>query len=390
MELIKPPMDRRIKVLIFIKSLGLGGAEKLLTLSLPHLNRERFEYEVGYLLSWRNAMVPEFEKAQIPVFCLNQRRPYDFRVVFQLANLLKERQVDIMHLHLPYAAVVGRLAARLAGRTAVVYTEHSLWEHHRWPTYMVNRLTYPLNDQVIFVSEAVKQSALTRLGHNGKVKMDTVLNGIDCGEIVSSGSDAASVRQELGIPPDHKLVANVANFNPQKRHEDLLKAAQVVVRQEPRVTFLLVGHGRLLEPMKAEARRLGIADNVVFAGFRPDAPRFVAASDMYVLPSQFEGMPVSLLEAMALGKPSVATRVGGVPELLQDGVEGFLVEPLAPEQMAAKILDTLRNPELMRRFSERAAARVREQFGVRSMVQKTEALYEEILVRKGLANDYTS
>jgi glycosyltransferase involved in cell wall biosynthesis len=375
-------MNRRTKVLMLIKGLGVGGAEKLLQLGLRHWDRERFDYEVGYFLPWKDALVPDFQRAGIPVHCLNQRHAYDLLALQRLVRLIRQNRVDVLHLHLPYAGSIGRVIGRLAGVQAIIYTEHSLHEHHHMLSQWANRLTYSWNDATICVSEAVRQSVLAHCKLNGHPTLNTIFNGIDLEEISHNLGDSATVRQELGVPADHQIVVHVANFNPQKRHEDLMKAVQLVVRQNPRVTFLLVGHGRLQPAVKAQARELNITENVIFTGFRTDAPRLMAAGDLSVLSSQFEGLPISLLEAMALGRPVVATNVGGVSEVVTDGVEGFLVDPLDPAQLADKILALLRDPELRQRLSENARRRVREKFSIQSMVTRTEALYRQVLSKK--------
>ncbi len=374
-------MAKRIKVFALIKGLGPGGAEKLLALSLPYINRDRFDYEVGYFLPWKNALVPEFQRADIPVFCLNQSGAFDLRVVPRLVRLLRQRNVDLLHLHLPYSGILGRISGKLAKTSAIVYTEHSLLEHHHRLTRWANRLTYAWNDTTICVSEAVRRSVLAHTKSNGNGAMSTIHNGIDL-TLLGDNSDIFSVRQEFNIPSNHKLIVHVANFNPQKRHQDLLASARLVVNQYPNVTFLLVGHGRLESQTRRAARDMGIAANVIFSGFRSDATRIMAAADLFVLPSQFEGLPISLLEAMGVGKPVVASRVGGIPEVITDGVEGFLTDPLDPAQFADRILALLKDPDLQQRFSQNAVRRVQEHFSVQRMVERTEALYERVLGEK--------
>lgn len=375
-------MTKRIKVLALIKGLGLGGAEKLLAISLPHLDRDRFEYEVGYLLPWKVALVPEFQRAGIPVFCLNLRKSYDLRIIPRLAKVLRERQVDVLHLHLPYAGIVGRAASRLSSVKAVVYTEHNLWERYHWLTGAFNRMTYRWNDTVISVSEEVERSIRSRYNPNGNLRLCTIHNGVDFEQLAGVHQDRSGVRREFGIPLDHRLVVHVANFLPKKRHVDLLNAARRVLNRDPFITFLLVGQGPMEEEIKAEAHLLGIEPNIVFAGFRDDVPRLMAAADSFVLSSLHEGLPVALLEAMAVGTPVVATRVGGIPEVITDAVEGFLVEPLHPEQLSEKLLALLHSSELQHRFSANAKEKVRKQFDVRRMVESTEAIYGQLLGEK--------
>jgi glycosyltransferase involved in cell wall biosynthesis len=370
-----------------IKGLGIGGAERLLELALPYLDNSSFEYEVAYLLPHKNALVPAFEQAGVPVFCLNRTRAYDARVVPQLVRLFRERRVDLLHLHLPYTGILGRVASRLAPVRAVVYTEHNLWERYHWLTSAANRLTFGYNDAVIAVSDEVKHSIQSQYKFNGKLegkpKLCTILNGVDTDQLLADSQDRHSVKPEFGIPDHHQLVVHVANFTPKKRHEDLIRAARLVIDQEPQVTFLLVGQGPLEPDIRAQVKNLNLAGNVVFAGFRTDAPRLIGAADVFVLPSQFEGLPIAMLEAMALGRPVIASRVGGVPEVISDGVDGLLIDPLSPGQLAEKILAVINCEDLREKLANNALLKVREHFGVKRMVSSTEALYRTVLTEKG-------
>ena len=375
-------MSNQIKVFVLIKGLGLGGAEKLLEASIPYFDRSQFDYEIGYLLPWKNALAPAFQEAGIPVFCLDQRQPYDLRILPKLRGLLRNRKVDVLHLHLPYSGILGRLTSQFAPVQAVVYTEHNVWERYHWLTAAMNRLTFRWNDAVIAVSEEVERSIRAGYAVNGRPHLGTILNGVDRERLALLAQGSQTVREEFGIPPTHRLVAHVASFTPKKRHSDLLRAARLVLDQNPAVTFLLVGQGPLQEAIKAEAERLGVTNNVIFAGFRRDVPRLVAAADLFVLSSLYEGLPISLLEAMALGTPVVATRVGGIPEVITDGVEGCLVDPQQPEQMAQRVLGLLGDAERRQRFAENGLRKVRDQFDIRKMVANTENLYREVLARK--------
>lgn len=381
----------RKKVMWLIKGLGIGGAERLLELALPYLDNSSFEYEVAYLLPHKNALVPAFRQAGVPVFCLNHTRSYDARVVPQLVRLFRDRQVDLLHLHLPYTGILGRVASRLAPVRAVVYTEHNLWERYHWLTSAANRLTFGYNDAVIAVSDEVKHSIQSRYTFGGKQdgttagkpKLCTILNGVDTDQLLADSQDRDSVKPEFGIPDHHQLVVHVANFTPKKRHEDLVRAARLVIDQEPQVSFLLVGQGPLEPEIRAQIKQLNLTDNVILAGFRTDAPRLIGAADVFVLPSQFEGLPIAMLEAMALGRPVIASRVGGVPEVIQDGVDGLLIDPLCPDQLADRILAVINCKDLRVKLANNAVLKVREHFGVKRMVSSTEALYRSVLTAKG-------
>jgi glycosyltransferase involved in cell wall biosynthesis len=171
----------------------------------------------------------------------------------------------------------------------------------------------------------------------------------------------------------------VANFTPKKRHIDLLEAARAVKAQRGDVSFVLVGQGPLEDEVRRKSSDMGLDGTVVFTGFRGDARRIIASADLFVLSSQFEGLPVSMLEAMATGTPVVSTAVGGIPEVITDGMNGLLVEPLAPESLATAILAALDDQGLRDQLSARAREDARQQFDISRMVRATEDLYQSLM-----------
>lgn len=367
----------RAKVLWLIKGLGLGGAEKLLVLAAPYLDRSRFEYEVLFLLPWKTALVPELERAGIPVICLNHRHPFDLRVVPRIARLLRERRVDILHAHLPYSGVVGRVAARLAGTPAVIYTEHNVQQRYHLLTRLINQATLRLCDVTVAVSAEVRASLL-RSPLVGRRTVLTILNGVDV-EGLRRAAAADGVREEFGILPDRLVVCVVNVFRPQKRLDLWVRAARLIADAEPRATFLVVGDGPIRPQVRDLAGRLGLDGRIAFPGLRHDAARLMAVFDVFMLSSVYEGLPVAVLEAMALGRPVVATRVGGLPGVIQDGRHGFLVPPGDPGALAERVVELLRRPELRQAFGEASAARVRQHFSIERMVRETEHLYVRLL-----------
>lgn len=375
---------RRKKVLWLIKGLGLGGAEKLLELALPHIDRERFEYEVAYFLPWKNALVEPLEDAGLTVHCLNQRSHYDPRPWFRLVRLLRDAKPDLLHMHLPYAAVAGRVAMKIAPVGASIYTEHNVFERYNKVMAAAHSKTYRMNDGAIFVSHAVGKSVRAWTGINGTPKSTVIHNGVDIPLIEQSMHKCSGIRKELGISPEEYVVVTVANFTPKKRHVDLLHAAKKVIARHPRTTFVLVGGGPLKQEIRQLSVDLGIDHNVIMTGMRQDAVDIVAVSDLFVLPSQFEALGISLLEAMTLEKPTLATNVGGIPEVIQNDVDGFLVPPREPEIMAKAILRVIDDPELGRRIAVKGRQRVIDHFDIRNMVGETEAFYDQILASKGL------
>jgi glycosyltransferase involved in cell wall biosynthesis len=381
----KKGMADRRKVLWLIRGLGAGGAEKLLAMSLPYLNWKVFDYQVAYFLKSKSHSVPEFERAGVRVFCLNSESPFDFRVLFRLVRLLRKQEIEILHVFSPYAGIVGRLAARLAGVKAVVYTEHSTLENQNALGRLGNILTYPLNDATIGVSQAVLRSVLRwQLARRGTFQ--TIYNGIDLNALDTNRVNPDQVKKSLGINPRHRVVGNVAHLRPAKGHLYLLQAARLVLDQYPEVTFVVVGREKVkgyLRRLEEVAERLEIGDRVLFTGFRPDAIQITSAFDIFVLSSLWEGFGIVLLEAMALGKPVIGTRVGGIPEVIEDGVNGYLVEPRNPEQLAEKVVQLLGDEALRSQMGQQGMQRVRDRFSIRDTVKAVEDVYTSVLNAKG-------
>jgi glycosyltransferase involved in cell wall biosynthesis len=286
-----------------------------------------------------------------------------------------------VHAHLPSAGVGARTAARRlgAGRPAVVYTEHNTWDRYRGLTRRANARTFGWNDEVIAVSGAVASSIATH-----GVRVTVIPNGVDAEGIRRAALPRAEARAALGVPDDAPVVGTVGGITAKKGHVGLVRAARAVIDTHPEACFVFVGLPIDPEPVQAEIARLGLGDAVVMAGYRPDAATLMPAFDVYCLPSRFEGMPVSLLEAMAVGLPSVATAVGGVPEVATDRDDALLVPPDDPDRLAEALIALLGDGERRGRMGERA----RETAGrhsIEAMVRRTEAVYESAVARRRAA-----
>ena len=370
------PEAPRARILLLIKGLGVGGAERLLEASLPYLDRGRFDYHIAYLLPWKNALVPAFESARVPVHCLGMRFPADPRPLQRLIGLLRRERIDLVHAHLPVAGVCARIAARWVGVPHVVYTEHNVPDRYALPTRILNRRTYRMNTLVIAVSDEVRRAVEPYA--NGRPAIVTVQNAVDAGALAALPVERDAVRREFGLSPDALLVTTVGNMTPKKGHTHLLAAAVQVLAKYPTARFLLVGLGPLAGELKAEAGKLGLDGRFVFTGFRSDAVRLVAASDVFVLSSLHEGLPIALLEAMALGKPSVVTRVGGVPEATDES-SSVLVPSGDPGALAAGIGGLLASDDARARMGAQARAKSQARYGVPQMVRSLEEIYAGLL-----------
>jgi len=368
----------RPRVLVLIKGLGLGGAERLLERSVPYLNREQYDYQAAYLLPWKTALVAPFEAAGIPVHCFNLRVPVDPRPYFRLEAFLRRERIDLVHAHLPVPGILARLAKRRGAVRRVVYTEHSLPSRHQVVTRTLNLATYALNDAVIAVSEAVAGEIRTRVTA-GEPPLTTIPNAIDVDGFEHQAPVQHALWRTFGFPDEARVVIHVGNLRPVKGHQYLLAAARRVVEVDPRVRFLLVGVGPLAAQLQEQARRLGLNGHVVFTGFRPDAPALIGAADLFVLASLHEGIPISLLEAMASGRAAVLTGVGGIPEVAVEGETAVFVEPKDVEGLASAILSLLQDPDRRHRMGQNARQYVRRRFGMAAMVGSVEEVYRQVL-----------
>lgn len=372
-------MGGPIRVLWLIKGLGPGGAERLLVSAAPHVDRERFSYEACYLLPWKDHLAPDLEAAGIPVTCLGVRRALDPSWVGRLRALVRERGHDVVHAHLPYAAAGARVGLRsLRPRPVIVYTEHNTWERYSPATRRLNAATFGWNDAVIAVSGAVAGS----IRRPGRVPVHVIPNGVDGEALRAEALPRAEARAELGLPRDGFVVGTVGGLTAKKGHPHLVRAARIVVDRHPEARFVFVGLPADPLPVEDEIARLGLGDRVVLAGYRPDAGRLGAAFDAFCLPSIHEGMPVSLLEAMSLGLPVVATAVGGVPEVATDGEDALLVPPADHWSLAGALFRVIEDGPLREALAARARATA-ARFGVEAMVRRTEDVYREALAAAG-------
>jgi glycosyltransferase involved in cell wall biosynthesis len=369
------------RVLWLIKGLGPGGAERLLVDAAPFVDRDRFDVECAYLLPWKDHLAADLVAAGVPTRCLDVRRAWSPGWARRLADVIRLERFDLIHAHLPSAGVGARRAsARLgAGRPAVVYTEHNTWDRYRVPTRRLNARTFGRNDAVIAVSGGVAASIAPAAAAGTTVTV--IPNGVDAAGIRGRALTPADARARLGLPDGVPVVGTVGGITAKKGHVGLVRAARSVVDDCPEARFVFAGLPIDPGPVRAEIARLRLEGHVSLAGYVPDAATLMPAFDVYCLASRFEGMPVSLLEAMALGLPPVATAVGGVGEVATDGDDALVVPPDDPEALASAIVGLLRNPERRRSMGERAR-RTADGHSIETMVRRTEAVYEAALAAR--------
>lgn len=357
-------------ILVVIKGLALGGAERMLAEASRYWDRSEFDYRVAYFLPERDELVGDLEEADIPVMCLGGRGGW-LGITYRLFRLVRALEPDLVHAHLPSAGVL----VRLCSNVPVVYTEHNITSSYHRFTRFANRATYRRNQATIAVSEAVASSIS---GYRGP-PIQVIPNAVT---VDPAHLDPERARRELGLSSRQPMVVHVGNIKPHKGHRILLRAAATLAAKRPEVTVVSIGaesHPGEMQALEVMLRELGLEERVRLLGRRRDALDFVSAADVFVNPAEAEGLPVAVLEAMALQRPVVATSVGGVPEVIEHERTGLLVAPGDPHALSSAIERVLEAPELAARLGAEGGRIVAERYSLPSMVGKVEDLYRSLL-----------
>ncbi|MBA2244152.1 MAG: glycosyltransferase [Gemmatimonadetes bacterium] len=374
-------MNKPIRVFHLIKGLGRGGAEMLLPSTLRQSNLERFTYGYGYFLPWKDAAVPDLAAQGAEVVCFEARNNLQILLsARRVAAHLRRWGADVLHCHLPIAGVVGRTAGKLAG-VPVVYTEHGPMENYHPATRMLNLLTWHWQKGVVAVSQDAADSIHRHT--RSEVPVRVVLNGVDTDYFCRDPQAAAELRAELGVPEGAPLIGTIVVFRAQKALHQWLHAARRLRDLHRDARFVIVGDGPLREPLQQLAGELGLDGALHFAGLQHEVRPYLSAMDLYLMSSDFEGLPVALLEALSIRLPVVSTAVGGFPELIESGRNGLLVPPGDPGALADAVTRLLADGALRESIAAAGRRTVEERFSVRRMVAELESLYEGVLARNG-------
>lgn len=360
-----------------VKGLGPGGMERLLVAAAGRHDPDRFDLRCAFLLPWKRQLVPELEAHGVRTTCLEVRDERDVRWVARLRSLLHREPADVLHAQSPYPAGMGRLAVRTLARKdrpRTVYTLHNTWQSFATPSRLINEWTMGADAADLAVSDLVRATVPARL----RSRVETLVHGIDLAA-VDRARDRAGVRAELGIADDTVVFGTVANLRAQKDYPNLLAAAARLRDRGVPVRFLTVGQGPLEAEIHAEHARLGLDGVVDLLGERADAVRVMSGCDGFVLASNNEGLPVALMEAVALGLPVVATDVGGVAEIVDEG-NGVLVPPSAPDALADAIAALAADPAQRARLAAGGLATA-PRFDIGRTVTRIEQIYEQVAGR---------
>jgi L-malate glycosyltransferase len=369
------------RILHIIKSLGRGGAEMLLPESISIHNKNEFEFYCIYFLPWKNQMVPALEATGCNVICFPAGN--NIHLLLQarkVAEYVRQNNISLIHAHLPWAGVLARIVGKLTG-IPVLYTEHNKQERYHFATRFLNLATMNWLTGVIAVSEDVAQS-IQRNKPNLRIPLHTVLNGVNTDSFRPGSADGKSMKASLGIPESSLVIGTIAVFRFQKRLDLWLEVVRLIRDKFSREChFIIVGDGPLREQLHARASELGIRDNVHFAGLQTEVRPFLAAFDIYMMSSIFEGLPIAMLEAMSSGCPIVTTDAGGIKEVIRQGQDGLLCAVDKPLDLVDLCIQLLNDSDKRTRLGANARTRVVESFGMEAMVANLEKLYSKSVRR---------
>ncbi len=370
----------RIKVLHILRSLEVGGAEQVVVNYALFRSRDRYDVVVCCICGG-GPLKSLLDTGGVRVHILQKQPGLDWRIVPKLMRVIQTESPDIVHTHNFTASTWGRIAAKLCRVPVLVATEHNVLIHespfHRFVRKWLSRYT----GRIIGVSEKVVQSHI-RGDRIHAERYSTIYNGIDL-DCYAAHPTVAATADSLNryfLPERGKVVGIVASLTSQKGHPYFLRAARRVLETVPTTTFLIVGDGPLRAELEGLSKELGLEGRVVFTGLRSDVPLLLAHMDLFVLSSLWEGMPMAVLEAMAAGKPVVATSVGGLDEVVLEGSTGYLVPPGDENALAAAITALLRDDKLREKMGSEGRHRVLQCFTTQLMVTKTEHIYESLLL----------
>lgn len=378
----------RTRIVFLLDQLNLAGAQKRAVNIARALDPSRFDVRI-ICLHAGGPLQPEIEAAGIDLTILAfDTSPWRFRNVGQLwrlGRLLRRQSPRIVHTFCYWCTIYGSLASRLAAVPVLITSRICQYDLKPQGTIprLLERLTNPLASMVVTISQAVTDDTI-RIEGVPEHKVSLVYNGVDLGD-TSRVDDEAELRGSLGIAPGDSVVVMVANFHAYKRHDTLLRAARDVLAKRPHTKFLMLGReSEQLGRLKRMADDLEIADSVIWTGARTDVPRVLAIADIGVLCSETEALGNAVLEYMDSGLPVVATRVGGIPEMIVHGETGWLIPVDDAEALTGHLLELLGDPEAARQMGAAGRERARTTFSLQAMIRGYTQVYETQLELKGL------
>jgi len=366
-------MSKRIKVLHVIPNFGAGGAERLVLDLMEEMDHEKFEVAAVSLYPETGTVFEdEIRKKGLRVFYLDKHKGLDLTMIPKLGKVFKHYKPDVVHTHL-YVLRYTVLPSLLCRVPVCVHTVHTLAQNEvGWAGRFINKMCFRFGN-VVPVSISREVATSVRRVYGAKIRTPVIYNGVKT-TLFSSNSGVEQCKER-----GETVIVHVGRFEPPKNHRLLLEAFSVASSKCSKLKLWLVGDGKLRSSVKEMVQNLGLRDRVLFLGTRSDIPKLMACSDIFVLSSKWEGLPLVVIEAMAAGKPVVATAVGGVPELVENGLTGLLVPSDNANALAEALLLLAEDPELRQVMGQKGQKKAIDRFDISRTAREYEALYCKLL-----------
>jgi len=340
------------------------------------INPDKFKSYVGVFRE--GELTSELRKRGIKFLWLKEStQTYDYKFLKNIIQLIKQNRIDLIHSHTWGTDFYGYWASKILGIPMISTIHNRYYIFEKWS----RRFSYKVFISQIKKIVAVSKDIQNLLREELKIppqKVKLIYNGIDTHKFENK-KDLKSLRKELNLSEEELILGNVGNLREVKDHHTLILSFHKVITLFPQAKLLIVGEGELKSSLVKLCAELGLENRVLFLGHREDVNLLLGLMDLFILSSHSEGCSISLLEAMASGKPVIATRVGGNPELILDGKTGFLVPPAEPDKLAEKIIFLLKDEKLSMKMGEEGKKRVKEKFSLETMVKNYEELYSKVL-----------
>ena len=382
---------RKFKVLYVHTLPVISGSGLAVYLMMTGLNKDR--YEVEFACAPGGPLIDKVAFSGIKVYPIRHfvQKVHiikDILALIEIVFLIKRQRYAIVHTHNSKAGFISRLAAKINNVPIIVHTIHGFAFHDFESSFrrrlfiILERLAVTFTDRLFVVSVPLRDWGLS-VGIGNLDKYIINYDGIEI-ERFKKDFDKEKIRKEFNLKPEDRVVGMVAKLWEGKGHKYLLEAAATIIKKNPNVKFMIVGDGYLQDYLVDYVKNLGISDYVIFTGFREDIPQITSIFDIACLPSLFEGMGRVLLEAQVLGKPVVATRVGGIVEIVKDNETGILVDPADYQSLAEAIIRLLSDEALLKKLGEAAKQYISEKFSAARMVDNIDKVYSELGEKKGI------
>jgi glycosyltransferase involved in cell wall biosynthesis len=367
---------KKVNVLHLIYSLEVGGAEKVIYHYADILRKDLIFNPIVCAIRKRGPIAEEI--ASLGVKVVDIQDSYRIGTFFRLIKLILKEDIKIIHAHNPMPNIIGVPAAILTGMRKVIRTEHNIFYNGRVSRWypILNALLGLYNYRIIAVSDMVRDSHI-RKDPFSKGKYLTIYNGIK--SHLNGAWDRSHYYHTFGIQEGSKVVGIIASFTNQKGHRYFIEMAEILAGEFDQLSFLLIGDGPLRPQIEQMIKTKGLNNRITLTGIRNDIPALLQFLDIFVLSSLWEGFPMTIIEAMAAGKPIVVTDVGGNREAVIDGLIGYLVPPADSKALAEAVRKILLDESLASAMGSEGKRRFEKEFVAERMVEKTREIYKQSL-----------